>query len=74
MSARSQRSFAPAAPKFGAAHYEPLSEELVVYKKAKKKEWRPEPYTQMLYDHMFKKWSVDTKASPALEDQVAQVI
>lgn len=57
---RSQRSFAPVAPKFNSAHYEPVEEKAFTYKKVTwKAEWRPDPYTQMLYDHMFKKWAPD---------------
>lgn len=39
--------------------YDPeLKEVITINKPVKKVEWKPQPYTRMLFDHMFTKWSV----------------
>ena len=53
---RSKRSFEGRAPIPSNDYYEPTETVKTIFRNSQPAEWKPEPYTKMLYDHMFKGW------------------
>src|SRR5699024_1637116 len=53
---RSQRSFAGKAPIPSNDSYEPAERTQTIFKHSQPAEWKPEPYTRMLFDACFKNW------------------
>lgn len=53
---RSKRSFEGRAPIPSNDSYEPVEDVKTIFKHSQPAEWKPDPYTKMLYENMFKGW------------------
>src|SRR5699024_11548821 len=53
---RSKRSFEGRAPIPSNDSYEPAERTQTIFKHSQPAEWKPEPYTRMLFDACFKNW------------------
>ena len=53
---RSKRSFEGRAPIPSNDSYEPAERTQTIFKHSQPTEWKPEPYTRMLFDACFKNW------------------
>ena len=56
---RSKRSFEGRAPIPSNDSYEPAEGVKTIFRRSQPMKWKPDAYSRQLFNHMFRKWSVD---------------